>query len=40
MRILFCFVLIELCFCNFAYTQQNQNDKNKDEIIFWTMLII
>lgn len=34
MKIFFCFVFIKLCFCNFAYTQQNQHDKNKDEIIF------
>ena len=37
---LFCIVLIELCFCNIIYTQQIQNDKNKDEIIFWGYVCI
>jgi len=32
---LFCIALIKLCFCNIAYTQQIQNDKINDEIIFW-----
>ena len=32
---LFCILLIGSCFCSVVYTQQSQNDKTKDEIIFW-----
>jgi len=35
MKQAFCIIFIEICLCTIVCTPQSQNDKNKDETIFW-----